>query len=444
MSNFYKTRNTDISQKIIYQIMFKTFTREGTISEATKRLPHVASLGVDIIYLSPFCEMDGGEDRGAWSERQIASGMNNPKNPYRICDYFKIDEEYGTENDLAKFMKAAHGLGLKVIFDLVYMHCGPTRFADNHPDFLKRDEKGNILCSKYKFPLLDFGNNALCEYLWSNMLYWVEKFDVDGYRCDVGDRVPLFFWREGRRRIEELKPDFYMINEGQDPYYMEEVFDLSYYNKAFSWNDVLDKAFRSGKPGIHHSIRMVYEGLKARFPDGAALLRAYENHDFVIDAFDKRLDAVYPHVVEALLVLNFTIDGAPMLYSGNEFADSRRHSMWRWSGDEYCIDWSVLESERGQKRLDLVKKLCRIRHTYPSLSCGKVEMTKDADTLTFTRSYKNEIIKATFRFEDPEVRCPAPAGEILLSGNARTADGGFVLGAGGYIVELISKGENDE
>ena len=384
MNGFVKNRITDISEKIIYQIMFKTFTREGTIKEATKKLSHVAALGVDIVYISPFCEMDTDTDRSAWSERQIKSGMNNPKNPYRIADYFKIDEEYGDNDDLKAFMAEAHGLGMKVVFDLVYMHCGPTKFAYEHPSFLKRDAGGKVLCSKYNFPLLDFGNPELCEYLWSNMLYWVENFDVDGYRCDVGDRVPLSFWREGRRRIEEKKSDFYMINEGQDPYYMEEVFDLSFHNHNFSWNDVIDKAFRSGKAGIHHSLRMVYEGLKSRFPDGAMLLRAYENHDFVIDAFDERLDAKYSYATDALLVLNFTIDGTPMLYSGNEFADSRRHSMWRFGGDDYCVDWSALDGEQGQKRLALVKELCALRHSSKALSYGTTEMKKDKDTLTFT------------------------------------------------------------
>ena len=439
MSGFSKERNTDISEKIIYEILLRSFTEEGTIKAATLRLKHIADLGVDIVYLAPFCEMDDCEDRSAWSARQIASGMNNPKNPYRISDYFKIDSEYGTDSDLKAFMDEAHSLGMKVLFDLVYMHCGPTKFVLEHPAFLKRDDNGNIICSKYNFPLLDYGNPELCEYMWSNMIYWVEKFDVDGYRCDVGDKVPLFFWKEGKKRIEEIKSPVYMINEGEDPYYMQEVFDVSFHNHRFSWNDVIDKALRSGKTGIHHSIRMIYEALKARNPDGALLLRAYENHDFVVDSLGDRLDAKYPDVIEALLVLNFTIDGVPMLYSGNEFADSRRHTMWRWSGDEYCIDWGVLDSELGQKRLELVKKLCALRHSLQALSYGVTEIQKEADTLVFTRRYGNEIVRATFRFEAPEVSCPAPVGEVLLIGNAREGDGGYILGAGGYIVELINK-----
>ena len=129
-----------------------------------------------------------------------------------------------------------------------------------------------------------------------------------------------------------------------------------------------------------------------------------------------------------------------MLYSGNEFADSRRHSMWRHSGDEWCVDWSVLETEAGQKRMALVKALCALRHSYPSLSYGVTEMQKDADTLVFTRNLGDETIKATFRFEEPEVLCPAPSGDILLCNNIRECADGLFMGKGGYIVEII-KGE---
>ncbi|MBO7310659.1 MAG: hypothetical protein J6U86_04630, partial [Clostridia bacterium] len=137
--------DSDLSKKIIYQIVFKMFTVEGTIKAATEKLKHVADIGIDIIYLSPFFEADDDMDRSAWSERQIRSGMNNPKNPYRISDYFKIDPEYGDESDLEEFVKTAHGLGLKVIFDLVYMHCGPGKFVREHPTFVQRDENGNII-----------------------------------------------------------------------------------------------------------------------------------------------------------------------------------------------------------------------------------------------------------------------------------------------------------
>ena len=67
-------------------------------------------------------KMDESTDKSFWSPRQIKSGFENPKNQYRIADYFHVDPEYGTDDDLADFCKAAHELGLKVVFDLVYLH----------------------------------------------------------------------------------------------------------------------------------------------------------------------------------------------------------------------------------------------------------------------------------------------------------------------------------
>ena len=432
-------RNSDLSEKVIYQIVFKMFTVEGTISAAIKKLQHVADIGVDIIYLSPFFEADDDMDRNAWSERQKMSGMNNPKNPYRICDYFKIDAEYGTEADLKEFVETAHGLGLKVIFDLVYMHCGPGKFVREHPTFVQRDKNGEIISSRYNFPYLDYENPELCEYMWSNMLYWVENFDVDGFRCDVGDRVSLSFWREGRKRIENVKKPIYLINEGENPDYLLDVFDAAYYNHDFSWNEVIQKAVKDNKKGLHHIIRMIYEALAARNPDDAVLLRAYENHDFVVDSFENRIDRTHPDIIDALLVLNFVIDGVPMIYSGNEFAESRRHSMWRWSGDEYCLDWNALNTDKGQKRLKLTKALCHLRHSYSVLCHGTTTMIKTADLLTFVREDDKHTVRASFNFENKSVKQESLCGNLLICGNAEFLSNMITIKYGGYVVEIQEK-----
>ncbi len=431
--------SSDLSEKVIYQIVFKMFTVQGTIKAATAKLKHVAELGVDIVYLSPFFEADDDTDKSAWSERQIKSGMNNPKNPYRICDYFKIDAEYGDEDDLKEFVDTAHGLGLKVIFDLVYMHCGPGKFVREHPTFVQRDENGKIRASRYNFPYLDYNNPELCEYMWSNMMYWMENFDIDGYRCDVADKVPLSFWREGRRRIETVKKPIYMINEGENPDYLLDVFDAAYYNHDFSWNEVIQIAVKDNKKGLHHIIRMIYEALSSRNPDGAILLRAYENHDFAVDSFEERIDRTHPQLVEALHVLNFIIDGVPMLYSGNEFAECRRHSMWRWSGDEYCLDWSAADTDSGRKRMSLTKELCRLRHEYGVLCHGSTKIIKAPDLLAFVREDGEYTVKAFFNFEDKSAEQPLSGGEVLLCGNAELSSGMAVIKKGGYVMEIIAK-----
>lgn len=230
-----------------------------------------------------------------------------------------------------------------------------------------------------------------------------------------------------------------MINEGENPDYLLDVFDAAYYNHDFSWNEVIQIAVKGNKKGLHHIIRMIYEALSARNPDGAILLRAYENHDFVVDSFEERIDRTHPQIVDALHVLNFIIDGVPMIYSGNEFAECRRHSMWRWSNDEYCLDWSALDTEVGQKRLILTQRLCDIRHSYGVLCHGSTKMIKSAYLLTFLREDDKYTVRASFNFGDTTAEQSLSDGEILLCGNADIAGNAAFIKKGGYLVEIISK-----
>ena len=100
-----------LKNAVVYQIMLRTFTREGTFKAATEMLEHVRSIGVDVVYLAPFVEMDRDMDKSGWSPRQIKSGFDSPKNPYRISDYDKIDPEYGDYADFKAFNDKAHELG---------------------------------------------------------------------------------------------------------------------------------------------------------------------------------------------------------------------------------------------------------------------------------------------------------------------------------------------
>ena len=73
----------------IYQIYLRTFTKEGTLKAAEKKLSYIADIGVDTVYLSALNKEETSID--GQSERQLASGLDNPKNPYRIIDFFDVN-----------------------------------------------------------------------------------------------------------------------------------------------------------------------------------------------------------------------------------------------------------------------------------------------------------------------------------------------------------------
>ena len=185
-----------LKSAVVYQIVLRNFTRGGNFKAATAMLDHVRSVGVDVVYVAPFVEMDCDMDRGGWSARQIKSGFGSPKNSYRISNYDKIDPEYGKDEDFKAFNDRAHALGMKVFMDLVYLHCGPNNvLKDLFPDAFQRNEDGTVKMTYWRFPYVNFTSRGVRKYLIDSMLHWM-RLGCDGFRCDVGDQVPLDFWIE--------------------------------------------------------------------------------------------------------------------------------------------------------------------------------------------------------------------------------------------------------
>lgn len=408
---------------VLYQINPNMFTPQGTLKEAEKLLPHIASIGVNFIYLFSICKADASTDRSFWSPRQMQSNLNNPKNPYRIEDYFEIDEDYGGNSALKEFVQAAHSHHLKVMLDVVYMHCAPNaKVLQEIPDCVQRDENGKIVYSEYNFPYFDFNNGKLRAYLIENMCYYVREFDVDGYRCDVGDCVPLDFWDEAANALRKIKPDIFMLNEGRDTAYVESgVFDCNYNLPALVFLDQdLQKVV--SEPYKVFAGKRIDECLKEHYnlPTENRLRRQgiwfVENHDTVTDVGRAEL-RFGSRVCDCLYVYIFTVGGVPMLYCGEEIADKNAHNMFanKKHNRGYGIDWSNALLKDGKRRLALIKKLSALYKKEDALSHGELAWIESKrGTLAYERKYNGERISVYIRFERGADTIP-PEGEVLLS-----------------------------
>ncbi|MEU9704547.1 glycoside hydrolase family 13 protein [Streptomyces sp. NPDC047981] len=104
---------------VIYQVYVRSFADSdgdgiGDLRGVRERLPHIAGLGADAVWLTPFYaspQADGG---------------------YDVADYRAVDPVFGDLADADDLVRAAHGLGLKVIVDIV-----PNHTSDRHPWFLQ-------------------------------------------------------------------------------------------------------------------------------------------------------------------------------------------------------------------------------------------------------------------------------------------------------------------
>ncbi|PJE97998.1 alpha-amylase [Streptomyces carminius] len=104
-------------ESVIYQIYVPSFADAdgdgmGDLRGITGRLGHVAELGADAVWLTPFY-------RSPWAD-----------GGYDVSDYRDVDPRHGTLDDFRELLERAHALGLKVIVDIVPNHC-----SSEHPWF---------------------------------------------------------------------------------------------------------------------------------------------------------------------------------------------------------------------------------------------------------------------------------------------------------------------
>ncbi len=425
-----------IRNGIMYQIQPRAFTPEGTLKAATDRLQELKRLGINIVYMCPVFVSDDDMDLQFWSPRQMASKMNNPRNPYRMKDYYHVDPEYGTDDDLKNFVSEAHMLGIKVMLDMVYLHCGPKAvFLKDNPDFIKRDPSGKVLNAAWRFPALNYENPELREYLWKNMEYWIRDFNVDGFRCDVADQIPIDFWETARDRLEKIRSDIVMLAEGSRPQNTVKAFDLNY---SFSWFGVVRDVYQKDQPAS--SLRKEYEKRASAQPQGARFMHYIDNHDIANDSYYNRIEEVWTTKgADAAMVMTFTIDGVPMIYNGQEVADTARHSIF----GRLPVKWELGSTPVGKERFALFQKLIKTRLTEPSLLEGKLiwlDNNAPDEVISYARELNGQRIISIINLSEKPVSVklkytPAQKAKPLLmamaKGNLRK---GFNLKGYGYWV----------
>ena len=438
---------------VVYQIALRTFTRDGNFRAATEMLDHVKGAGMDAVLLLPFVEMDLDMDERGWSPRQIRSGFNTPKNPYRISDFNRVDPEYGTEADLAAFCAKAHAVGLRVFMDVVYMHAGPNNVLGRmFPDGFQRNPDGSVRTTAFNFPYVNFASKDVRKYLIDSMLRWM-KLGCDGLRCDMGDCVPIVFWTEAAAVCRAVNPDFILINEGAEVEWVEKAFDSNY---ALAWSyalrGVLTPGCRCDSYLVDGSLAKSMDEVwayEARLPEDAMMLSFVDNHDTAADDWEKRFDRVHPvEAGNAAFVLSFLRKGVPMVFNGNEIADNARSSFFAPVGDVArlgrIVDWSRALQPAGQKRLSLIRRLSELRHgdgIFPDGAMVRETAGEARNVVAFYRLLGERKVLVAANLKKDVVRVdfgkPVDGRWILSEGVEGGKDGVLVFGPWGYIVEEL-------
>ncbi|MFY8188510.1 MAG: alpha-amylase family glycosyl hydrolase [Flavobacterium sp.] len=380
-SPYVKLKHPDwIKNGAIYQINTRQFTQEGTLQAAEKELTRIKELGVNIIMLMPIHPIGVENRKGSLGS------------PYSIKDYYGVNPELGTMQDLKNFIKKAHELDMYVILDWVANHTSwDNELVAKHPDWYIKNEEGKFMPTAWfdwsDVIDLNFDSPEVRKYMTDALRYWVKEANVDGYRCDAAGLVPLDFWNNARKELEAIKPVLMLAEwEGRD--FHAEAFDMTY---AWAWNDAVHKICM-GKANVN-ALYAYYSWNEGFYPNNAVRMTFVSNHDK--NSWEGTMWEQFGDGVEAAIVLSVVGEGLPLIYNGQEAGETKRLAFF----EKDTIVWQDHYIGKLYKDLfGLMKKNTALWHADWGPRMVKVPNSVESEVLSFVRKNEKDKVFAVFNF----------------------------------------------
>lgn len=344
----------------------------GDIAGVTQKLPYLQDLGVTILYFNP-----------------LNVARSNHK--YDPCDYLKVDPHFADDATVKKFVQEAHGRGIRIIVDMAFNHTGDCHFAFQdswqkgpqssyydwfewkrwpapagakpggegfkaedyydcwwgfgiHPNLNYDKSRPNAQENAVRDAAQAQPNQALVDYVLQSAKYWIGDLGIDGFRLDVPNEVPFWFWGLFREEIRKYKKDAYLVGElwgNAAEWIRPDVFDATMNYKFF--RDPVQKFLGQGQGSAETFDRELAPG-RWQYPQQAvaAQMNLIDSHDTVryltVLNGDRRR-------VELTALFAMTYVGAPHIYYGDEIGmeggkdpDCRRPFPWNWEQDPARAD----------------------------------------------------------------------------------------------------------
>jgi len=314
--------------RAIYQIVTDRFARPdksvnpcenlydycgGTFKAIETNLDYIQGLGVDAIWISPVTENAEGHYHG-----------------YAYTNFFEINPNFGTKDDLKDLIKALHERDMWIMVDVVPNH---VAIVKNHSDFssitpfnkVEHYHWPDISCEKidpanqvalescwlWGLPDLNHENEFVRQTLMNWIRDFVQTYDVDGLRADAVRHVSKKFWEEFKEAA-----GVFIIGE---VFNNNTVYGAQYQGPLdsllnFPLRKQLLHAFRSGES--MNAISQHYQKAVTDWPDMTVLGNFLDNHDL------PRFLHEYNDIASFKAALSFAISsvGIPIIYYGEEQA----------------------------------------------------------------------------------------------------------------------------
>lgn len=333
-----------VDQATIYEVNLRMYTPEGNIKAFLPHLDRLADMGIKILWFMPVSPIGEKNRKGSLGSY------------YSVKDYTKINPEFGTLKDFKKLVMECHKRGMKVIIDWVANHSAQDNpWVSQHPDWYFKDSLGKIQPPRntdwWDVAQLNYDKPELRKAMTDAMKFWVKNYDIDGYRCDAADRVPMDFWDHVRLELNKIK-NVFLVAEWESPKAFT-AFDMIY-----GWE-------------LHHLLTKINKGEKKiaeldeyqkknneKNPSQAIDMYFVTNHDE--NSWNGTIKEKYGLFSDAFTAFSFLWDGMPLIYSGQEADLNRRLPFF----EKDHINWD------NYPKADFYTRLIKLKSSNKALGNG--------------------------------------------------------------------------
>ena len=328
---------------------------------------YLRELGANVVELQPVQEFD------ARDKEEYHWGYM-PVNFFSPASAYSSDAENGSGiEEFSELVDAFHGAGMAVVIDVVYNHMGipPHLMHLDRELYFMTEEDGRLTNHS------GCGNDLRCDsepvrkLVLDSLVYWVEKFDVDGFRFDLGELIGEELLSEIERELKKIKPGILLFAE---PWSFRGRLPKGMNRTSYAlWSDACREGllqFVKGEQGCSVVEDLFLGNLDANNLHPCQSVNYLESHDdySLVDRFRDLLhwddDQPLPQEVAGLATLATAMlllaPGVPMLSAGQDFLRHKRGVRNTYlRGDLNALDYSLIEKHRTEA--DFIQAMIRLR-----------------------------------------------------------------------------------
>ena len=197
--------------------------RHGTFQDVIARLPYIAAMGFDVLYLPPIHPIGRSHRKG--KNNQTLAAADDPGSPWAIGaqagGHTAVHPQLGTVDDFQQLVEAARGHEIEIALDMAFQ-CSPDHpYVREHPQWFRRRPDGSIQYAEnppkkyqdiYPFDFESQDAAALSQALLDVVRFWID-LGIRIFRVDNPHTKPLRFWEWLIGEVKQTHPETIFLAE---------------------------------------------------------------------------------------------------------------------------------------------------------------------------------------------------------------------------------------